>query len=189
MKTSLAPGLQVVTDYLARAGLQDDLDALGFNLVGYGCTTCIGNSGPLPEAISDAINRKRPGRRLGALRQPQLRGPRQPGRARQLSRLAAAGRRLCARRLDAASTSTTEPLGTDRDGKPVYLKDIWPSSKEIAELVRTTITAEMFRTRYADVFKGDEHWQKIKVEGGQTYRLDRRLDLRAEPALLRGHEA
>ena len=99
VKTSLAPGSQVVTEYLEKAGLQEHLDALGFNLVGYGCTTCIGNSGPLPEAISEAINDERPRRLLGALRQPQFRGPRQSGRARELPRLAAARRRLCARRL------------------------------------------------------------------------------------------
>ena len=100
VKTSLAPGSQVVTDYLEAAGLTEDLDALGFNLVGYGCTTCIGNSGPLPEPISKAISDGDLGRLLGALGQPQLRGPRQPGRARELPRLAAAGRRLRARRHD-----------------------------------------------------------------------------------------
>ena len=125
VKTSLAPGSQVVTDYLAKAGLQDDLDKLGFNLVGYGCTTCIGNSGPLPEAISEAITRRRSCGRRGALGQPQFRGPRQSEvRANYLASpplvvaYALAGSII----IDLA----TDPLGTDNDGEPVYLKDIWP---------------------------------------------------------------
>ena len=169
VKTSLAPGSQVVTDYLARAGLQDDLDALGFNLVGYGCTTCIGNSGPLPEEISDAISRKdlivasvlsgnrnfegrvNPDTRANYLASPPL-----------VVAYALTG--------DMRQNLTTEPLGTGKDGKPVLLSDIWPTSKEVADLIRTTITEEMFRTRYADVFKGDAMWQKINVSGGQTYK-------------------
>ncbi len=169
VKTSLAPGSQVVTDYLARAGLQDDLDALGFNLVGYGCTTCIGNSGPLPEEISDAIGKKdlvvasvlsgnrnfegrvNPDTRANYLASPPL-----------VVAYALTG--------DMRANLTTEPLGTGKDGKPVALKDIWPSSKEVADLIRSTITVDMFRTRYADVFKGDAHWQQIGVTGGQTYR-------------------
>ncbi len=169
VKTSLAPGSQVVTDYLGRAGLQDDLDALGFNLVGYGCTTCIGNSGPLPEEISDAISSKdlvvasvlsgnrnfegrvNPETRVNYLASPPL-----------VVAYALAG--------SMRVNLNTDPLGTDADGKPAYLKDVWPSSKEVADLVRTTVNEEMFRTRYADVFKGDAHWRGIEVAGGRTYR-------------------
>jgi aconitate hydratase len=169
VKTSLAPGSQVVTDYLARAGLQKDLDALGFNLVGYGCTTCIGNSGPLPEEISDAIGKKdlvvasvlsgnrnfegrvNPDTRANYLASPPL-----------VVAYALTG--------DMRKNITTKPLGTGKDGQPVMLKDIWPSSKEVADLIRSTITVDMFRTRYADVFKGDARWQEINVSGGQTYR-------------------
>jgi len=168
VKTSLAPGSQVVTDYLAKAGLQDDLDALGFNIVGYGCTTCIGNSGPLAEPISDAINendlvacsvlsgnrnfegRVNPDVRANYLASPPL-----------VVAYAIAG----SMKINVA----TDPLGTDTDGNPVYLKDIWPTSKEIADLVRTSINEEMFRSRYANVFAGDAGWQGIKVEGGLTY--------------------
>ena len=168
VKTSLAPGSQVVTDYLNKAGLQSDLDELGFNLTGYGCTTCIGNSGPLPEEISKTINeqdliacsvlsgnrnfegRVNPDVRANYLASPPL-----------VVAYAIAG----SLNIDI----TKDPLGEDSDGNPVYLKDIWPSTNEIKELVRTSITNEMFRERYADVFKGDENWQKISVEGGLTY--------------------
>ncbi len=168
VKTSLAPGSQVVTDYLNKAGLQDDLDALGFDLVGYGCTTCIGNSGPLPEEISKSINdndlvacsvlsgnrnfegRVNPDVRANYLASPPL-----------VVAYAIAG--------SLNVNLAKDPLGEDKDGKPVFLKDIWPTSAEIAELIRTSITEEMFRERYGDVFKGDEHWQAIKVEGGLTY--------------------
>jgi len=169
VKTSLAPGSQVVTDYLTAAGLQDDLDALGFNLVGYGCTTCIGNSGPLPEEITDAINsrdlvvasvlsgnrnfegRVNPETRANYLASPPL-----------VVAYALAG--------SMRVNLTTEPLGTGGDGNPVALKDVWPTSQEVSDLIRTTINEEMFRTRYADVFKGDEHWRQIAVSGGDTYR-------------------
>ncbi len=121
VKTTLAPGSKVVTDYYDRAGLTPYLDKLGFNLVGYGCTTCIGNSGPLPEEVSSGGQRGRPRRRLGAVRQPQLRGPDQPGRQDELPGVAAAGGRLRARRLD-GHRPHRDPLGTDQDGKPVYLR-------------------------------------------------------------------
>ena len=168
VKTSLAPGSQVVTDYLAKAGLQDDLDALGFNLVGYGCTTCIGNSGPLPEAISEAVNennlavcsvlsgnrnfegRVSPDVRANYLASPPL-----------VVAYAIAG--------SLNINLTTDPIGQDDQGKDVFLKDIWPTNKEIAEVVRANVTAEMFATRYADVFKGDEKWQAIETADGQTY--------------------
>jgi aconitate hydratase len=168
VKTSLAPGSQVVTDYLAKAGLQDDLDALGFNLVGYGCTTCIGNSGPLPETISSAINagdivaaavlsgnrnfegRVNPDVRANYLASPPL-----------VVAYAIAGSMT----IDLAK----DPIGHDPNGQPVYLADIWPSTAEVAETVRRHVTADMFASRYGDVFKGDEHWQAIKVSGGETY--------------------
>ncbi|MBL8593517.1 MAG: aconitate hydratase AcnA, partial [Devosia sp.] len=169
VKTSLAPGSQVVTDYLNAAGLSADLDALGFNLVGYGCTTCIGNSGPLPEAISECINandlvaasvlsgnrnfegRVNPDVRANYLASPPL-----------VVAYAIAG--------TMNKNLATDPLGTGSDGKPVYLKDIWPTNQEIADIVRTVITPKMFLGRYSDVFKGDENWQAIAVDGGETYR-------------------
>ncbi len=168
VKTSLAPGSQVVTDYLARAGLQDDLDALGFNLVGYGCTTCIGNSGPLPAEISRAIakedlvacavlsgNRNFEGRISSDVKANYLASP----------PLVVAYALLGKMDVDI----TTQPLGTGRNGQPVYLKDIWPTNAQISEVVRSAITPQMFKSRYGDVFKGDEKWQGIKVGGGQTY--------------------
>jgi aconitate hydratase len=171
VKTSLAPGSQVVTDYLKAAGLTKSLDALGFNLVGYGCTTCIGNSGPLPEAISEAVtagdlvacsvlsgNRNFEGRVNPDVRANYLASP------PLVVAYALAGSML----IDLAH----EPLGDGKDGKPVYLKDIWPSSEEIAALQRKHVTQKMFNTRYADVFKGDKNWQGIKIEGGQTYAWD-----------------
>jgi aconitate hydratase len=167
VKTSLAPGSQVVTDYLAKAGLQDDLDALGFNLVGYGCTTCIGNSGPLPEAISAAVqkadlvaaavlsgNRNFEGRVNPDVRANYLASP----------PLVVAYALAGSMNVDI----TKDPIGYDGD-KPVYLADIWPTTKEVADTVRQVVTAEMFASRYSDVFKGDEQWQGIKVEGGATY--------------------
>jgi len=169
VKTSLAPGSQVVGEYLARSGLQEDLDKVGFNLVGYGCTTCIGNSGPLPEPISEAIaesdlvaaavlsgNRNFEGRVNPDVRANYLASP----------PLVVAYAFAGSLQVDLA----TEPLGTGEDGEPVYLKDIWPSTKETAEFVRANITRDLFRSKYADVFEGDEHWKKIRIEGGLTYR-------------------
>jgi len=168
VKTSLAPGSQVVTEYLKRSGVQKDLNKLGFDLVGYGCTTCIGNSGPLPEPISDAINKNdivacsvlsgnrnfegriSPDVRANYLASPPL-----------VVAYALSG--------NLQVDLMNDPIGHDRKGQPVYLKDIWPSSKEIAELVRSSVTRAMFRERYGDVFKGDTAWRKIKVEGGLTY--------------------
>ncbi len=168
VKTSLAPGSQVVSEYLEAAGLQEDLDALGFNLVGYGCTTCIGNSGPLQPEISKAINendlvavsvlsgnrnfegRISPDVRANYLASPPL-----------VVAYAIAG--------DMNIDLTNEPLGTSKDGKPVYLKDIWPSNNEIAELVHEVVTREAFLKKYADVFKGDAKWQGVKVTESETY--------------------
>ena len=171
VKTSLAPGSQVVTDYLAKAGVTKSLDALGFNLVGYGCTTCIGNSGPLPPAISDAVqaadlvavsvlsgNRNFEGRVNPDVRANYLASP----------PLVVAYALAGSMKLDL----TTEPLGTGKNGEPVFLKDIWPTSAEVAALQRKAVTNEMFAKRYGDVFKGDKHWQGIKVAGGQTYGWD-----------------
>ncbi|MCH9670102.1 MAG: aconitate hydratase AcnA [Gammaproteobacteria bacterium] len=168
VKTSLAPGSQVVTEYLNKAGLQDDLDALGFNLVGYGCTTCIGNSGPLDEAMSESIakndlvvtsvlsgNRNFEGRISPDVRANYLASPPLVVAYALLGTM--------------SKNLTTESLGKDKDGKDVYLKDIWPSSAEVAEVVRTSISESMFRDRYGDVFTGDKAWQGIAITEGQTY--------------------
>ncbi|MGH6781950.1 MAG: aconitate hydratase AcnA, partial [Sphingomonadaceae bacterium] len=171
VKTSLAPGSQVVTDYLKAAGLTKSLDALGFNLVGYGCTTCIGNSGPLPEAIAEAVNAN------DLVACSVLSGNRNfEGRVNQDVRanylasppLVVAYALAGSMNIDLA----TESLGEGKDGNPVFLKDIWPTSEEIATLQRKHVTQKMFATRYADVFKGDKNWQGIKVSGGQTYAWD-----------------
>ena len=168
VKTSLAPGSQVVTDYLEKAGLTPDLDAMGFNLVGYGCTTCIGNSGPLPEEISEAIsknnlvacsvlsgNRNFEGRVNPDVRANYLASP------PLVVAYAIAG----SMKIDLVK----EPIGQDRDGKDVYLSEIWPTTAEIAALIRESVTRDMFMSRYGDVFKGDAGWQAIKVTGGDTY--------------------
>jgi aconitate hydratase len=171
VKTSLAPGSQVVTDYLAKAGLNDDLDALGFNLVGYGCTTCIGNSGPLPPAISAAVNE---GDLVVA---SVLSGNRNfEGRVNQDVRANyLASPPLVVAYALAGSVFVnleTEPLGTGSDGKPVFLRDIWPSNSEIEATVRAAVTPDMFAKRYADVFRGDDRWRAIHVSGGRTYAWD-----------------
>ncbi|HYG89212.1 MAG TPA: aconitate hydratase AcnA [Azospirillum sp.] len=168
VKTSLAPGSQVVTDYLAKAGLQPYLDQLGFNIVGYGCTTCIGNSGPLPDPIAAAVeegdlvvaavlsgNRNFEGRvnphtRANYLASPPL-----------CVAYALAGNMY----VDLAK----DPIGTGSDGRPVYLKDIWPSSREVNDAIHASLSAEMFRSRYADVFKGPAEWQTIATAEGETY--------------------
>ncbi|MFG6593795.1 aconitate hydratase AcnA [Sulfitobacter sp. 1A13368] len=168
VKTSLAPGSQVVSHYLEAAGLQDDLDAIGFNLVGYGCTTCIGNSGPLEAPISKAINdydligtsvlsgnrnfegRISPDVRANYLASPPL-----------VVAYALVG--------DMNHDLTNSPLGQDKNGNDVYLKDIWPSTQEVAELVEQTVTREAFQEKYADVFKGDEKWQAVETTDSKTY--------------------
>lgn len=168
VKTSLAPGSQVVSAYLEAAGLQDDLDAIGFNLVGYGCTTCIGNSGPIQAELSEAIaegdlvatsvlsgNRNFEGRISPDVRANYLASP------PLVVAYALAGT------MDINLTS--DPLGKDKNGNDVFLKDIWPSSKEIAELVEQTVTREAFQTKYADVFKGDEKWRGVEVPDQETY--------------------
>ena len=180
VKTSLAPGSQVVTDYLEKAGLQHDLDTLGFNLVGYGCTTCIGNSGPLPEEISKTIqdhglavasvlsgNRNFEGRVNHDVRANYLASP------PLVVAYALAGSVMI--------DLTTEPLGTDAEGEPVYLKDIWPSSKAVAKTVRKAVKKSMFRRRYGNVFEGDKEWQGIEVTGGLTYEWDVKSTYVQEP--------
>jgi aconitate hydratase len=162
VKTSLAPGSQVVTDYLDRAGLSEDLNALGFDLVGYGCTTCIGNSGPLPGADLEGDPHERSRRRLRALGQPQLRRPRLAGRARQLPGVAAARGRLCAEGHGDRGYGDV-PIGKDKDGADVYLRDIWPTNEEVRSLIDQHVNADMFKARYADVYKGDEHWRAVNV--------------------------
>jgi len=168
VKTSLAPGSKVVTEYLTNSGLQKHLDEMGYDLVGYGCTTCIGNSGPLPEPISAAINaedlvacsvlsgnrnfegRVNPDVRANYLASPPL---------------------VVAYSILGTMTEdiTTVALGQDQDGNDVFLKDIWPTAQEIAELVEKTVTREAFQSQYADVFTGDEKWAGIETEGGETY--------------------
>src|SRR6476660_3832323 len=171
VKTSLAPGSQVVAGYLKKAGLQDALDALGFNLVGFGCTTCIGNSGPLPPAISKAVheqdlvvaavlsgNRNFEGRVNPDVRANYLASP------PLVVAYALAG--------SMAMDLVKEPLGLGSDGKPVYLRDIWPSSKEVQDCIDRTIGSELFKARYSDVFSGDTNWKNIGVTKGQTYEWD-----------------
>jgi aconitate hydratase len=185
VKTSLAPGSRVVTDYFKRAGVLDDLAATGFDLVGYGCTTCIGNSGPLKPEISAGVkagditacsvlsgNRNFEGRvhpevRMNFLASPPL-----------VVAYALAGT------LDL--DLTTEPLGTGSDGKPVYLKDIWPSDQEVQELLTRSIDSKMFQQSYGSVFAGDEHWNGIKVPAGKLYTWDAKSTYVKNPPYFEG---
>ena len=185
VKTSLAPGSQVVAEYLAKAGLQKDLDKLGFNLVGFGCTTCIGNSGPLPAPISKAINDQ------GLIAGAVISGNRNfEGRVSpdvQANYLASPP--LVVAYALAGSVQidlTTEPLGMGKDGKPVYLKDIWPSNKEIQAFIAKNVTKAIFKAKYADVFKGDANWQKVKAPTGQTYAWDDKSTYVQNPPYFRG---
>ncbi len=168
VKTSLAPGSQVVTDYLKESGLADDLDALGFDLVGYGCTTCIGNSGPLAEPISKAINDK------DLVAVSVLSGNRNfEGRVSPDCRAnyLASPPLVVAYALKGTVRSdlVNEPIGTATNGEPVYLRDIWPTNEEVRALVDAHVHSHMFRRRYADVYHGDERWRAIEVTGGSTY--------------------
>jgi len=169
VKTSLAPGSQVVTEYLEKAGLQEDMDAMGFNLVGYGCTTCIGNSGPLPTEISEAIhtndlnvcavlsgNRNFEGRISPDIKSNYLASP------PLVVAYALSGSML--------NDIYEDPIGQDRDGNDVFLKDVWPTNKEINDLIESSLSREMFESRYGNVFAGDEMWQNIPVTTGQTYK-------------------
>jgi aconitate hydratase len=171
VKTSLAPGSKVVTEYLERAGLDEYLDELGFNLVGYGCTTCIGNSGPLPEEISDVVgaedlavvsvlsgNRNFEGRINPDVRMNYLASP-----------------PLCVAYALAGTMDIDlydEPLGEDRDGAPVFLKDIWPDESEIARTVEEAVQSDMFRKSYGEVFDGDERWNSLEVPTGDAFAWD-----------------
>jgi aconitate hydratase A / 2-methylisocitrate dehydratase len=187
VKTSLAPGSKVVTDYLAKAGLQDDLDALGFNLVGYGCTTCIGNSGPVAPAIANAIaegdlvacsvlsgNRNFEGRVSPQAKANYLASP------PLVVAYAIAG----SMNVDI----TKESLGNDQNGNPVYLSDIWPSNAEVHATVRDAVTRDMFVTQYADVFSGDDAWKSIKTAEGQTYTWDSTSTYVQHPPYFQGME-
>ncbi|WP_407965587.1 aconitate hydratase AcnA [Bartonella sp. C271] len=171
VKTSLAPGSQVVEAYLLDSGLQKDLNVLGFNLVGFGCTTCIGNSGPLLPAISKVINDN------GLITAAVLSGNRNfEGRISpdvQANYLASPPLVVAHALVGTVRKDLTkEPLGIGLDGQPVYLKDIWPTSKEIQEFIEQNVTRKIFIEKYADVFKGDENWQKVQVPAGVTYSWD-----------------
>jgi aconitate hydratase len=168
VKTSLAPGSKVVTEYLDRAGLTEYLDELGFNLVGYGCTTCIGNSGPLPEEISDVVgaedlavvsvlsgNRNFEGRINPDVKMNYLASP-----------------PLCVAYALAGTMDIDlydEPLGEDKDGEPVYLNDIWPDAQEVAETIEEAVQSDMFRKSYGEVFDGDERWNSLEVPSGESF--------------------
>ncbi|MEL6529697.1 MAG: aconitate hydratase AcnA [Pseudomonadota bacterium] len=187
VKTSLAPGSQVVTDYLEKSGLQDDLDAIGFDLVGYGCTTCIGNSGPLAPPISKAIN----GNDIVAA--SVLSGNRNfEGRVSQDVRanFLASPPLVVAYALKGTVTEdiTTTPLGQDQDGNDVMLADLWPTNAEIAEHRAANIDRSMFETRYANVYDGDEHWQAITVEPSDTYQWRAGSTYVANPPYFEGME-
>src|SRR5271169_866371 len=185
VKSSLAPGSQVVAEYLDKSGLQKDLDALGFNLVGFGCTTCIGNSGPLPEEISEAINkndliaaavlsgnRNFEGRVNADVRANYLASP----------PLVVAYALAGSMQIDV----TKAPLGTDKNGKKVYLRDIWPSSREVNQFIRKNINKQMFTRKYGDVFKGDANWRKISVKGALTFPWDNKSTYVQNPPYFSG---
>ncbi len=187
VKTSLAPGSQVVAEYLGKSGLQKDLDTLGFNLVGFGCTTCIGNSGPLPEEISEAINtndlvaaavlsgnRNFEGRVNADVRANYLASP------PLVVAYAIAG----SMQIDVAK----QPLGTDQKGRKVYLRDIWPTTREIDDVMRKNINKGIFARKYGNVFKGDANWRKIAVKGGLTYKWDDRSTYVQNPPYFDGME-
>jgi len=185
VKTSLAPGSQVVTEYLDSSGLQKDLDKLGFNLVGYGCTTCIGNSGPLPEPVSEAI------RKNDVVAAAVLSGNRNfEGRVNPDVRANyLASPPLVVAYALAGSLNvdlTRDPLGHDRRGKPVYLRDIWPTARDIAAAVRKNVTRKAYAARYKDVFKGDAQWRKIKVTKGMNYAWDGKSTYVANPPYFDG---
>ena len=185
VKSSLAPGSKVVTEYLNAAGLTPYLDTLGFNLVGYGCTTCIGNSGPLPDEISAAVREK------GLVVCSVLSGNRNfEGRIQQDVRAnyLASPPLVVAYALAGWITTdiTTEPLGHDAAGKPVYLKDVWPSEQEVQQAMLKAVTADMFRRSYADVFGGDERWRNLPVAEGSRFEWDSNSTYVRKPTFLEG---
>jgi aconitate hydratase A / 2-methylisocitrate dehydratase len=185
VKTSLAPGSKVVTDYLVKAGLQESLDALGFNLVGYGCTTCIGNSGPLPEEIAAEV------RERGLVVCSVLSGNRNfEGRIQQDVRANyLASPPLVVAYAIAGSLNvdlTTEPLGTGRNGRPVYLRDIWPTTAEIQRTMLEAISASMYREQYGHVFEGDERWRDLPIPTGDRFAWDPASTYIRRPPFLEG---
>jgi aconitate hydratase len=185
VKSSLAPGSKVVTEYLRAAGLDRYLDELGFNLVGYGCTTCIGNSGPLPDEVGAVVRDK------NLVVCSVLSGNRNfEGRIQQDVRAnyLASPPLVVAYALAGWITRdlTTEPLGDDRAGNPVYLKDIWPGEQELQETMLRAVTADMFRKSYADVFAGDERWKNLKVPGGNRFAWDDTSTYIRKPTFLDG---
>jgi len=185
VKTSLAPGSKVVTDYLQQAGVMPALESLGFHVVGYGCTTCIGNSGPLPDAISRAVldhdlvvaavlsgNRNFEGRIAPEVKANYLASP-----------------LLCVAYAIAGTVDidlSSDPLGTDKAGKPVFLRDIWPSEKEVEETVQRCVTSEQFRRQYASVFEGSEEWRGISVSGGARFAWDEKSTYVQNPPFFEG---
>ena len=188
VKTSLAPGSLIVTEYYKAAGLLEYLAELGFNIVGYGCTTCIGNSGPLPEPVSKIVkdqnlvvasvlsgNRNFEGRIQSQVRANYLASP------PLVVAYALAGKM----QIDL----TSEPLGQDAQGQPVYLKDIWPTEREIQETMLKAVRSEMFRDKYAHVFDGDERWRSLPVPDRRAFRMVGRLHLHPQPAVLRASDA
>ncbi|NOT30439.1 MAG: aconitate hydratase AcnA [Planctomycetes bacterium] len=185
VKTSLAPGSQVVTDYLTKSGLLKELEQIGFHVVGYGCTTCIGNSGPLPEPVQKGIesgelvvaavlsgNRNFEGRVHGSVKANYLASP------PLVVAYALAGR--------VDFDPATEPLGRGRSGKPVYLRDVWPSTKEIDAVLKSSLSPEQYQARYADVYKGPDAWQKLAVPKGDTYAWDAHSTYVKDPPYFRG---
>jgi aconitate hydratase len=190
VKTSLGPGSRVVTDYLIKAGVLDDMEALGFNVVGYGCTTCIGNSGPLPEPIGNAIrqndlvacsvlsgNRNFEGRVHADVKMNYLASP----------PLVVAYALAGSLKVDLGN----DPLGEDADGNPVYLRDIWPSTSEVQQVVENSVTSDMFRSSYASVFQGDERWNSIDSPAGESFAWQDDSTYIQNPPYFRGmtHEA
>ena len=185
VKTSLAPGSKVVTDYLVKAGLQPYLDALGFNLVGYGCTTCIGNSGPLPDDIAAAV------RERGLVVAAVLSGNRNfEGRIQQDVRANYLASPPLVVAYGLAGTMnvdlTTEPLGTGADGRPVYLRDLWPTQQEIQQTMLSALSADMFQRQYATVFDGDERWRALPMPEGDRFAWDESSTYIRRPPFLEG---
>jgi aconitate hydratase len=185
VKTSLAPGSQIVYEYLVRSGLYRYLEELGFSLVGFGCTTCIGNSGPLPPEVAEAIERHdlitfsvlSGNRNFEGRIHPQVRGNFLASPMLVVA-YAIAGR--------ADINLLEEPLGLDRDGKPVYLRDIWPSMSEIREVIERSLTPELFKKRYANVFEGDERWRSLEAPSGDVFVWDLNSTYIREPPFFEG---
>jgi aconitate hydratase len=185
VKTSLAPGSQIVYEYLVRSGLYRYLEELGFSLVGFGCTTCIGNSGPLPPEVAEAIERHdlitfsvlSGNRNFEGRIHPQVRGN------FLASPMLAVAYAIASR---ADINLLEEPLGLDRDGKPVYLRDIWPSMSEIREVIERSLTPELFKKRYANVFEGDERWRSLEAPSGDVFVWDLNSTYIREPPFFEG---